>query len=144
MRQDITKPEQQNKSDDRIKKLLEYLPVQPDILIAFVFGSFASGDMRAMSDLDIALLFDGKIDLSRVGSMREELADLLGIDVDIVVLNTAAPVIKMQVLKKSRLLHVRERRAYNEFFVTTVKEYDDLKRNRKEIEDNILKGRIYA
>jgi hypothetical protein len=39
---------------------------------------------------------------------------------------------------------MRERRAYNEFFVTTVKEYDDLKRNRKEIEDNILKGRVYA
>jgi uncharacterized protein len=144
MRQDSTKLERQNKSDDRIKKLVEYLPVQHDILIAFVFGSFASGDMTAMSDLDIALLFDGKIEFTRVRGIREELADLLGIDVDIVVLNTAAPVIKMQILKKGRLLHVRERRAYNEFFVTTVKEYDDLKRNRKEIEDNILKGRVYA
>jgi len=144
MIQDITKLERQNKSNDRIKKLLEYLPVQHDILITFVFGSFASGDMTAMSDLDIAILFDGKIDFFRVESIREELTDLLGIDVDIVVLNTAAPVIKMQILKKGRLLYVRERRAYNEFFVTTVKEYDDLKRNRKEIEDNILKGRVYA
>ena len=146
MRQGITKLEQQNKSDDRIKKLLEYLPLQQDILLAFVFGSFASGEVTAMSDLDIALLFERKrkVDFVRVGSMREELADLLGIDVDIVVLNTAAPVIKMQVLKKGRLLHVKEQRAYHEFFVNTVKEYDDLKRNRKEIEDHILKGRVYA
>lgn len=139
----IKKPEQQKKTDDRIKKLLEYLPVQQDILMAFVFGSFVSRDRTAISDLDVALLFDGKIEFSRVGIIREELSALLGIDVDVVVLNTAAPVIKMQVLKKGRLLHVRERRAYNEF-VTTVKEYDDLKRNRKEIEDNILKGRVYA
>lgn len=145
MRHDsIKKPEQQKKTDDRIKKLLEYMPVQQDILMAFVFGSFVSRDMTAISDLDVALLFDGKIEFSRVGIIREELSDLLGIDVDVVVLNTAAPVIKMQILKKGRLLHVRERRAYNEFFVTTVKEYDDLKRNRKEIEDNILKGRVYA
>lgn len=144
MKQSITKLEQQHKSDERIKKLLEYLPLQQNILLAFVFGSFASRDVTSMSDLDIALLFERKVDFSGVGSMREELADLLGIDVDIVVLNTAAPVIKMQVLKKGRLLHVKERRAYNEFFVTTVKEYDDLKRNRKEVEDHILKGRLYA
>lgn len=144
MKQGITKLEQQHKSDERIKKLLEYLPLQQNILLAFVFGSFASRDVTSMSDLDIALLFERKVDFSGVGSMREELADLLGIDVDIVVLNTAAPVIKMQVLKKGRLLHVKERRAYNEFFVTTVKEYDDLKRNRKEVEDHILKGRLYA
>jgi hypothetical protein len=33
---------------------------------------------------------------------------------------------------------------YNEFFVNTVKEYYDLKQNRKQIEKNILRGRIYA
>jgi uncharacterized protein len=144
MRHDITEPEQRDEDDDRINKLLKYLPAQQDVLVAFVFGSFVSGDITVMSDLDIAILFDGRIDFSRTGCIREELSDLLGIDVDIVVLNTAAPVIKMQILKKGRLVYVRERRAYNEFFVTAVKEYDDLKRNRKEIEDNILKGRIYA
>lgn len=144
MRQDIAKLEQPNKSDDRIRRLSEYLPEQQDILVAFVFGSFASGDMTALSDLDIALLFDDTIEFHRVQGIREEMENLLCMDVDIVVLNTAAPVIKMQILKKGRLLYMRERRAYNKFFVTTVREYDDLKRNRKEIEDNILKGRIYA
>ena len=140
----IINPGQPSNNGDRIKKLTEYLSLHRNILVAFVFGSFVSRDMTAMSDVDIALLFDGKIDFSGIRILIEELSDLLGIDVDIVVLNTAAPVIKMQILKKGRLLIGKGRRAYHEFFVTTVKEYDDLKRNRKEIEDNILKGRVYA
>jgi uncharacterized protein len=64
--------------------------------------------------------------------------------VDIVVLNSASPVIKMQVLKKGALLISKDRKVYHEFIVRTVNEYDDLKRTRKEIENNILKGRIYA
>jgi hypothetical protein len=64
--------------------------------------------------------------------------------VDVVVLNNASPVIRMQVLRKGLLLINKDRRAYHEFFVNTVNEYDDLKRTRKEVEDNILRGRIYA
>jgi uncharacterized protein len=130
--------------ENRINKLTEYLSLQQDIPVAFIFGSLVNGYMTSVSDLDVALLFNGKIHFSRVRILIEELSDLLGIEVDIVALNTSAPVIKMQVLKKGRLLINKDRRAYNEFFVTTVKEYDDLKRNRKEIEDNILKGRVYA
>lgn len=69
---------------------------------------------------------------------------MFAIEADIVVLNNASPIIKMQVLKKGALLVNKDRRVYNEFFVKTVNEYDDLKRTRREIEDNILKGRIYA
>lgn len=97
----ITKYKLQDKSGDKINKLSEYLSVQQDILVAFVFGSFVSGDLTSMSDLDIALLFEGNIEFTRLQRIREELADLLVIeDVDIVVLNTASPVIKMQILKK--------------------------------------------
>jgi hypothetical protein len=41
-------------------------------------------------------------------------------------------------------VYTRDVRRVNEFFVRTINEYDDLKRVRKPIEDNILKGRIYA
>jgi len=50
----------------------------------------------------------------------------------------------MQVLKKGTLLINKDQRAYNEIFVNTVNEYDDLKRTRKETEGKILRGRIYA
>ena len=59
-------------------------------------------------------------------------------------LNDASPVLKMQVLKKGLLLYARNKKQLHQFFVETVNQYDDLKRIRKNCEDSILRGRIYA
>jgi predicted nucleotidyltransferase len=127
-----------------VKKLKETLTMQSDIVLVFLFGSFVRGDITSFSDLDIAIYFTGAVDFYRTNVLREDISEMLGVEADIVVLNNASPVIKMQVLKKGTLLINKDQRAYNEFFVTTVKEYDDLKRTRKEIEGKILRGRIYA
>jgi hypothetical protein len=129
---------------DMVKKLKETLTMHSDIVLVFLFGSFVRGDITSFSDLDIAIYFTGPADFYRINDLREDISEMLGIEVDIVVLNTASPVIRMQVLKKGTLLINKDQRAYNENFVTTVKEYDDLKRTRKEIEGKILRGRIYA
>jgi len=129
---------------DMVKKLKETLTMHSDIVLVFLFGSFVRGDITSFSDLDIAIYFTGTVDFYRINDLREDISEMFGIEVDIVVLNTASPVIKMQVLKKGTLLINKDQRAYNEFFVNTVKEYDDLKRTRKEIEEKILRGRIYA
>lgn len=129
---------------DMTEKLGNFLSECSDVVVAFLFGSFARGNATAFSDLDIAILFYKKTDSYRINDLREKLSELLNIPLDIVVLNNAAPVIKMQVLKKGILMVNKDPKAYNEFFVNTVKEYDDLKRTRKEIEEKILRGRIYA
>ena len=130
--------------DDMLTKLKESLSIREDLAFVFLFGSFVTGGRNALSDLDIAVLFRGRVGFEKMCELREDLSETLGIEVDVVVLNSASPVIKMQVLKKGMLLIDNDRRAYNEFFVSTVKEYDDLKRTRREVEDNILRGRIYA
>jgi len=58
-------------------------------------------------------------------------------------INRAGPVIWMQALKTGILL-ASETGAYEEFFTATVNEYDDLKYNRREIEENLLRRRRYA
>ncbi len=127
-----------------VEKLKEALTMHSDIVLVFLFGSFVSGDVTSFSDLDIAIYSTGPFDFYRTNDLKEDISEMLGVEADIVVLNNASPVIKMQVLKKGTLLINKDQRAYNEFFVTTVKEYDDLKRTRKEIEGKILRGRIYA
>ena len=129
---------------DMSAKLKESLSTRDDIAFVFLFGSFVTGGRNALSDLDIAVFFQRKVDFEKIYELREDLSETLGTEVDVVVLNDASPVIKMQVLKKGVLLIDNDRRAYNEFFLSTIKEYDDLKRNRKEVEDKILRGRIYA
>ena len=127
------------------EKLEKFLSECSDVILVFLFGSFADGNVTTFSDLDIAIFFSNTTDFYRINDLKEKLSEMLNnIEVDIVNLNNASPVIKMQVLKKGTLLVNKDPKAYNEFFVNTVKEYDDLKRTRKEIEEKILRGRIYA
>lgn len=127
-----------------VKKIICLISDRNDIKFAFIFGSFASKQMTPSSDLDIAIFFYNTLDFNEINELKEKLAGALRKEVDIVVLNSASPIIKMQVLKKGILIINRDPKTYNEFFMKTMNEYDDLKSIRKGIETNILKGRIYA
>lgn len=127
------------------QRITEYVSEKEEILIAWLFGSMVTGTSRPDSDVDIALLLrrDSEPDADRFLSLKSDLASLLKRDVDIVILNQASPIVRMQVLEKGEKLFERERRAYLEFFVRTMNEYDDLKRIRAINEKHILRGSIY-
>lgn len=116
----------------------------PNVALAFLFGSFAKGTASADSDVDVAVLFDEMPDAYRINALRDRLATVLKADVDIVVLNSASPIIRMQVLKYGVVICRKTEAAYNNFYVDTFNQYTDLKMIRKSAEENILRGRIYA
>ena len=127
-----------------LQKNLEEFSVQQDnFLLVFLFGSFARGFSTDESDVDVAIMFKKVPDFFELSDLKDQLSRRVGKEVDIVRLNTASPIIKMQVLRYG-LLVKKDKRAYNDFFVSTLREYYDLKCLRKEIEENLLKGRIYA
>ncbi len=112
--------------------------------MVFVFGSVMRGRQGPESDVDVAVLFEKVPTAHRLQSLRDDLSGLLGRDVDIVVLNTASPIVRMQVLKHGTLVHRASESIFTSFFVRTVSEYYDLKQIRKQCEEEILRGRIYA
>jgi uncharacterized protein len=130
-----------NTIQEQLKKLLSGYE---NAVLVFLFGSFAEDHVSVFSDLDLAIVFRETPDISMVNELKGKVEGTLKIAVDIVILNSASPIIRMQVLKKGVLLINRDPSVYNHFFVDTLNAYDDLKRNRREIEENILKGRIYA
>ena len=127
-----------------ISGIKEYFKGKQDIVLAFIFGSAVSGRLTKESDIDIAILFAHKPSSSVLLDIINDLSTITGREIDIVVLNDSSPIIRMQVLKSGILLKKKNDAVYNEFFVRTVKEYDDLKQIRKVEEENILRGRIYA
>ena len=127
-----------------VKKILSFFKDRKDVSLAFVFGSFVRREMTAVSDIDVGIYFYSSPDFYQVNAIKDDLSALLKRDVDVVVLNDASPVIKMQVLKKGILVFETCKNNYSAFYGDTVKQYDDLKQIRKKCEDNILKGRIYA
>ena len=132
------------KNSKTIQKILtDHLSTYDDIRLVFLFGSFAAGLHSEASDIDLAILFQIEPDFYFLDEIKNTLSGFIKKEIDIVTLNNASPIIKMQVLKNGIPL-IRRGHAYEEFFTRSVAEYADLKMVRREIEDNLLKGRLYA
>jgi predicted nucleotidyltransferase len=112
--------------------LVAFLEAQGDIVAAYLFGSLAQGRAHPRSDVDIAIL------LARVpdepGGTTDRQLQLMGDlerfadrEVDVVILNSAPPLLQHQILLKGRLLYERDRLARAEFEVRAGKVYADLK-----------------
>jgi len=125
-------------------RIREFFGKRPEAALVFVFGSAASGKMTEESDVDIGVLFDAPSDFFKISSLKSELNTILKREIDIADLNSAGPVLKMQVLKNGVLVYVKDKKVYNRYYVDTLNQYDDLKETRKGCERSILKGRIYA
>jgi predicted nucleotidyltransferase len=127
-----------------VEKLGVFFADKGGALLVFLFGSTVSGKATETSDIDVAVLFSKAPDVYAANELRDELAAFLKKETDVAVLNDASPILKMQVLKHGALVFKRTSASYNQFFVDTLNQYDDLKQIRKISEENILKGRIYA
>jgi uncharacterized protein len=69
-----------------------------DLQAIYLFGSYVSGDFQAHSDLDVAVLSATKCDPVSLWQLSGELADIVGVPVDLVDLRSASTVMQYQVL----------------------------------------------
>jgi len=113
-----------------IEALVDCLDAQPDVLAAYLFGSYATGQVRPGSDVDVAVLLSGEDEVERFERrlrLMGEVEEALGRrPADVVVLNDAPPLLVHQVLKHGRLIYERDRAARVEFEVRAGKTYADL------------------
>lgn len=114
------------------------------VALVFLFGSTATGHAHEGSDVDIGVSFKTRPRIDRIMDLRDRLISLLKRDVDLVDLNRASPILKMQVLRSGTLVFAADKKQLSQFFVDTVNQYDDLKRIRKPCEESLLRGRLYA
>jgi len=89
------------------EKIAEYFKAQP-VLKAWLFGSFARGEERADSDIDILVILDHSkpIGLKFFG-MYEDLKELLGRNVDLVVDRSLASFARKSVDNDKILIYER-------------------------------------
>ncbi|MBV6324036.1 type VII toxin-antitoxin system MntA family adenylyltransferase antitoxin [Duganella violaceipulchra] len=70
----------------------------PKLLAIYLFGSRATGQAGADSDLDLAVLVEGKLDILSTWELAQSLADIVGCDVDLIDLRAASTVLQYQVI----------------------------------------------
>ena len=107
-----------------------------------LYGSYGSGRQGASSDVDLALLINGPLpDAIDQAQARVELERLLGRPVDLAILDTASPVLAMEVLRQHRVLAIRDPQALEDYVVKVLGAYFDLKIVRRPIEQALLSTR---
>ncbi len=91
---------------DTIELLRTFLAGERRVKFAYLFGSLASGTAGPLSDLDLAVYLDGRLDFFRCRLMlMESLAKLLKTEnFDLVVLNDAPLVLQNEVIRHGVIL----------------------------------------
>ena len=96
-------------SIDNLKlKIEQYVLLQDNIAVVYLFGSAATRKMRRTSDLDIAIMSTRKIDGFERITLETELSNLLQMDVDLVIFHQAQVLLQHQILKYGRLLYEKD------------------------------------
>ncbi|MBR2772024.1 MAG: nucleotidyltransferase family protein [Bacteroidales bacterium] len=88
--------------------IANYFKTQP-VLKAWLFGSYARGEEKPWSDMDILVQYDRKqpIGLLKIASMQLDLEDLLGREVDLVEDGTLRPWAVESVNNDKKLIYER-------------------------------------
>ena len=84
----------------------EMIPVlqQHDVIHAAVFGSFARGEQKENSDLDILIEFGEGKSLLDLVALKLELEEILKRKIDVVTYNGLHPAIREKVLKEQMVI----------------------------------------
>lgn len=90
--------------DDEMNFIKQLLVERFQAHTIILFGSAARGELRADSDVDIALVAQQAIDPYELFIVSGELADFLGREVDLIDFSTSSTVFKAQILHHYNLL----------------------------------------
>lgn len=83
---------------DLLSEIRRYLTHRHDVLLAFVYGSAASGKLRPNSDVDLALCSDAPFSVEQRISIASDLEHLICRPIDLLDLYTAEGLILYQAL----------------------------------------------
>jgi len=93
------------------KRITTYFKSKPEVIAVYIFGSYAQGIQRRLSDIDIGILLDrralkdaGKI----INKYMIELPRILRKDVHPVILNTASEELLKQIFKKGKCVLIND------------------------------------
>lgn len=118
-----------------IKDRLAPLFDNKGLSLIVLFGSMASGAVHARSDVDLAFLYDRKVDILE---LTNRTSALLGTDkVDVVDLRLADPLLKFAVASTGKIVYERSPGVFSEFFSLAFRRYVDTKKLRDAQEGSV-------
>jgi predicted nucleotidyltransferase len=116
-----------NEAINILKNNLEVFSEKYDIQLIYIFGSYAKGKNNKNSDLDIAVLLKKDYNpLDKLSLIGDFIDTFKRDDIDLVILNTANPVLEHQVIKHGKLVYMKDEDIKITYEVRVLKEYMDM------------------
>lgn len=115
--------------------LSAFFAAQPDVRLAYLFGSQARGETGPLSDVDLAIVLDPTITDADADARRDDLnARLMQLlrrnDVDLVLADRAPPLLRHRIVSRGVCLFAREPVEATHFAVRALHDYEDTRHLR--------------
>jgi len=128
------------------KKITDFIveKIDPDFIM--LFGSQVTGETHAKSDIDLAFYKrEHQLSPYDIFILAVELADITKTSVDLIDLNTASTVFKMQIFGYGEPLYITNQFEFDEYQMTAMSMYHNLDVERREILQAIIeRGSVYG
>jgi predicted nucleotidyltransferase len=127
------------------KEILEALrkifKSEEKISVAYLFGSHAKKLNTLVSDIDIAVLLSEapKNLFEYYLYLVNKLSRIVGDDLDLIILNTASPMLKHQIIKYGKIIYTRNEKERIMFESRAESEYLDFSRALKRYDECLIK-----
>jgi len=129
---------------DYKKKIVEFLVEKINPEFIYLFGSFARGEAREDSDIDLAVYVGEDIGEYELFVLGNELSFDLGRDVQIIDLKSASTVFAAQIVGNREVLYCRDDFMRANYEIRIFKDYAKLNEERKVVLDAIERnGKVY-
>jgi len=114
---------------EEIKKKLENCFKKNPVIFVYLFGSVAEEKEGVLSDIDIAVYFEERVDyFNEKIKLLGEIMNILKTEaIDIVVLNISPPLISHRIVKYGKLIYSKDEKKRIEYEVRAVLQYLDWK-----------------
>jgi uncharacterized protein len=100
------------------EKIAKYFADKPEIAAVYLFGSYAQGTTRPLSDVDIAILLsekEGKAGNRKRFDYMADLGRILGKDIHPVIMNSAGEELLRKIFTNGQCIQVNDQKALSEF-----------------------------
>ncbi|MGD9974442.1 MAG: nucleotidyltransferase domain-containing protein, partial [Desulfatirhabdiaceae bacterium] len=134
---------------DSVPDFIKRVRQDTDIRCAILFGSAATGTLKPLSDIDLAVLLSNTLNKEERIQKQLDLLDICNTvfktdEIDLVVLNDASPRFVHNILKTGKLLFTIDKNEFIDFRERITREYLDFKFFRNSFEHAFMEGIGYG
>ena len=109
----------------RLRGLMEEVQRDEGVLALFLFGSYARGEEREDSDIDVCLVLQGRPDREEI--VRKQIEYLRFHQLDLHIFQALPIYIRHRILREGKLIYVRDEDRLYEMAFRTAQAFEDYK-----------------